>query len=417
MPALAVLGAQWGDEAKGKVAHVLARDAQFSVRFNGGPNAGHTVQDGYGMARMHQVPVGALHPGCVGVLAHGMALDLWALWEELEDLREQGRPEPVLAFSPRVHLILPHHKLREELEGSAQRIGTTRRGVGPCYEDRAARRGLRLADLDDEEGVRNTLERAVAELRVRGYRDELPIEQTVDALLSFRRELGERVGGVRDRLEHALSEGKYVLFEGAQGALLDLDWGTYPYVTSSTTTVHGVGWGAGIRTDRLDRVIGVCKAYTTRVGEGPFPTEDRGPSGKHMRDVGREYGATTGRPRRCGWLDLVALRYACEINGLTELVMSKLDVLTGLSEVWLCDAYRIAGTRQERFPTRAAELSAAVPVYERLPGWRADLSGKRTGDDLPRPVQRLVSFVEDRVGVPVKTVSVGPGEEQLVALG
>ncbi len=416
MPALVVIGAQWGDEAKGKFAHFLARGAQFTVRFNGGPNAGHTVQDGYGVARMHQVPVGALHPGCVGVLAHGMALDLWELQRELGELRQQGRPEPVLAFSPRVHLILPHHKLREELEGSAERIGTTRRGVGPCYEDRAARRGLRLADLGDDEVVRRALERAAAELHVRGYRGELHTEQTLDALRAFRSELAERVGGVRERLEGALQEGKHVLFEGAQGTLLDVDWGTYPYVTSSTTTVHGVGWGAGIRTDRLDRVIGVCKAYTTRVGEGPFPTEDRGPSGKHLRDRGREYGATTGRPRRCGWLDLVALRYACEVNGLTELAMSKLDVLTGLSEVWLCDAYRIAGSRSERFPATVGELTAAVPVYERLPGWRTELSGKRLGDELPPPVRRLVSLVEDRVGVRVKTVSVGPGEDQLVAL-
>ncbi|MFO8034557.1 MAG: adenylosuccinate synthase [Candidatus Bipolaricaulota bacterium] len=416
MSATAVIGAQWGDEAKGKVVHFLARDAQFTVRFNGGPNAGHTVKDGCGTVRLHHIPAGALHPGCLGVLAHGMALDPWKLRDELGELKAQGRPEPRLTYSDRVHLILPHHKLREELEGNAERIGTTRKGVGPCYEERAARRGLRLGDLGDEDTVRNALHTAAAELSVRGYRDAFPVEDTMRDLLEFYRCIGDRVGDVRAALNAALEQGKTVLFEGAQGTLLDLDWGTYPYVTSSTTTVHGVGWGTGIRSERLQSVLGVAKAYTTRVGEGPFPTEETGAVGKQLRELGGEYGSTTGRPRRCGWLDLVALRYACKVNGFTKLALTKMDVLGGLSELRLCVAYRTAEGYSEEFPASFRELATAVPVYERLPVWNSDLSGARSEDELPRPVRNLLAMVEAYVGIPVAMVGVGPADEEMVML-
>ncbi len=416
MPAGAVIGAQWGDEAKGKVTHFLAREADYTVRFNGGPNAGHTVKDGYGTARLHHIPVGALHPGCVGALAHGVALDLWTLRDELTALRAQGRPEPVLRFSDRLHLILPQHKLREELGGSAQRIGTTRRGIGPCYEDRAARRGLRLADLADEEAVRSSLQLAVQELGACGLQETLSVEDIVRELAELYRQVESRMGDVRAEIATALERGKRVIFEGAQGTLLDLDWGTYPYVTSSSTTVHGVGWGTGIAVTRFDAVLGVAKAYTTRVGEGPFPTEDTAAGGEHLREVGKEYGTTTGRPRRCGWLDLVALRYACRINGFTGLALTKMDVLRGLSEVKLCVAYRTGEGRTDVFPTRTGELMEVEPIYESLPGWKEDLSRAREEDDLPRAVRSLLAAVEGHVGVPVRLVGVGPAEEEIVTL-
>jgi adenylosuccinate synthase len=322
MPAIAVIGAQWGDEAKGKIVHFLSRKADFCVRFNGGPNAGHTVVDEYGEARLHQIPAGSLHPGCVGVLAHGMVLDPWALEEELAALRAQGRPTPSLLLSERLHLLLPHHRLREEREGVAERIGTTRRGIGPAYADRVARKGLRLADLSDEAYVR---ERLVAEAKNLGGFDP---DQVFRDLQRFREKFASQIGDARATLSLALKEGKRVVFEGAQGTLLDVDFGTYPFVTSSCTTVHGIPWGTGVWPE-FSAVVGVAKAYTTRVGGGPFPTEEKGPLGEKLREAGREYGATTGRPRRCGWLDLVALRYAHSINNFSFLALTKLDVLSG----------------------------------------------------------------------------------------
>ncbi len=411
MPAIAVVGAQWGDEAKGKVVHHLCRAAGLCVRFNGGANAGHTVEDVWGTARLHLVPSGALHRGCRGVIGHGVALDPWGLERELGELMVQGRPEPNLYLSERAHLVLPHHRSREEAEGVADRIGTTRRGIGPAYEDRVARRGLRLADLADERLLREHLSRSAAGTGFPGDRDRIAAE-----LLQFRDRFSDRIGDARDRIARALADGAEVVFEGAQGTLLDLDLGTYPYVTSSTTTVHGIGWGTGVRVN-LTRVIGVTKAYTTRVGEGPFPTEDRGTVGEHLRERGGEYGATTGRPRRCGWLDLVALRYAHAVNGFTSLALTKLDVLSGLDEVAVAVAYRIGGQLVEEFPAAAEELARATPVYERLPGWDEDIAGAHDFAALPAPARGLVRWIEDAVGVPVELIGTGPGAQAIVERG
>jgi len=412
----AVIGAQWGDEAKGKITHFLARDAHYTVRFNGGPNAGHTVKDRHGTAKLHHIPVGTLHEGCKGVLGHGMVIDPWTLQDELAALEAQGRPRPKLGFSDRVHLILPHHKLREQVQGSAQRIGTTCRGIGPCYEDRAGRRGLRLGELDEEDTVRAALGAGIAELEAAGCKDPYDVEKVLRDLQEFNEQAREQVGDMRAEVEAALASGRRVIFEGAQGTLLDLDWGTYPYVTSSSTTVHGVGWGTGIRSEQLTEVIGVVKAYTTRVGEGPFPSEDNGAAGEQLRERGGEYGTTTGRPRRCGWLDLVALRYACRINGFTGLALTKLDVLSGLSEVNLCVAYRTSAGTVEDFPAASRELSSVAPVYESLPGWNEDIGGTRCEDELPRAARRLLSLVGDFVGVRVSLVGVGPAEEEIVVI-
>ncbi|MCR4391312.1 MAG: adenylosuccinate synthase [Candidatus Acetothermia bacterium] len=411
MPGIAVIGAQWGDEAKGKVVHFLARDADMCVRFNGGPNAGHTVEDDHGTVRLHLVPAGALRPRCRGVLAHGVALDPWALEQELAELAAQRRPEPDLLLSERAHLILPHHRLVEEQEGTAGRLGTTRRGVGPAYQDRAARQGLRLADLADVDLVREHLHDVAC--RVGGFAPD-PI---AGDLIRFQNRFADRIGDAQGAIEQALAAGKTVIFEGAQGTLLDLDFGTYPYVTSSCTTVHGVGWGAGIHTDRVERVIGVAKAYTTRVGEGPFPTEDHGPAGERLREGGSEFGVTTGRPRRCGWLDLVALRYAHRVNRFTELALTKLDVLAGIPEVRVCVAYRIDGARTDRFPVTARELARAEPVYEALPGWRGDVRKARSFEDLPAAARRYVAFIADAVGVPVTLIGVGPHEVETLNVG
>ena len=416
MPQVAVIGAQWGDEAKGKIVHFLAREAELAVRFNGGPNAGHTVQDAYGTVQLHLVPAGALQPGCAGVIAHGVVVDPQVLEEELDEIRRQGRPEVALYLSDRAHLILPHHRIVEELEGTARRIGTTRRGIGPAYQDRVARRGLRLGDLADPELVLEYLTELEAALKGRYGKAGFVPKQLADRLARFYATWKERIVDSRAVVARALAEGQLVIFEGAQGTLLDLDLGTYPYVTSSTTTVHGIGWGVGVRLSEGARVIGVSKAYTTRVGEGPFPTEDTGEGGDLLRQKGREYGATTGRPRRCGWLDLVALRYAQEVNSFTELAITKLDVLSGLDEIPVCTAYDLEGEKVEVLPRTLAELSAARPHYERLPGWKEDIRKARTPSDLPREARSYIAFVEEVLGVPVTMAGVGPGEDELVVL-
>lgn len=403
MPAIAVIGAQWGDEAKGKIVHFLCRRADLCVRFNGGPNAGHTVVDAYGEARLHQVPAGALHPHCLGVLAHGVVLDLWALEAELAELAGQGRPPPRLLLSERAHLILPYHRRREEREGAAQALGTTRKGIGPAYADRAARRGLRFLDLFHPERVEERL-------RAEGGEEAA---QVLAELLRLRDRFSPAVGDARAALAHALRAGQTVVFEGAQGTLLDLDWGTYPYVTSSPTTVHGIPWGTGVRVE-LAAVVGVAKAYTTRVGAGPLPTEERGAVGERLRETGREYGATTGRPRRCGWLDLVALRYACAINGFTHLALTKLDVLSGFSELKVAVAYRWGRRCREEFPSSTDELFHAEPVYETLPGWGEGIAGVREFSALPKAAQRYVRFVEEFVGVPVALVGTGARTEDVI---
>ena len=416
MPVIAVIGAQWGDEAKGKIVHALAGEAKLAVRFNGGPNAGHTVEDSYGKAQLHLIPSGALRPGCQGVIAHGVVIDPWLLEGELGDLARQGRPPVELFLSTRASLILPHHKLLEELEGTAGAIGTTRRGIGPAYQERAARRGLRLGELGDPGLVKDRLVSAADRLKRLYGRTGFDPDEVAGYLDSFRRRFAGRIVDTQALIGRAIGSGEVVIFEGAQGTLLDLDLGTYPYVTSSSTTVHGIGWGAGIRLPDSARVIGVSKAYTTRVGAGPFPTEEIGEIGEHLRERGAEYGATTGRPRRCGWLDLVALRYAVRINGFSELALTKLDVLSGLPEIKVAVAYEIAGKRREDFPSTAAELAQARPVYESLPGWKEDISGARSPEDLPENARRYLAFIEAELGVRVTLVGVGPREEELVVL-
>jgi len=416
MPATAVLGAQWGDESKGKLAHLLSKEADLCVRFNGGTNAGHTVVEDGKVYKFHLLPAGSLWGGCTAVLANGMVIDPFVLARELEMVRARcGRPLQ-LYISSAAHLLLPHHPIVERLEGAEEGLGTTGRGIGPAYRDKAARSGLRMADLLHPELLRErlarNLERERTAWRGQGGEElelaELDPAELTERLLRAVEPYRDRITNTAKLLNEALDAGKRVIFEGAQGCLLDLDFGTYPYVTSSNTTLGGIGTGAGVSPRRVGRIIGVVKAYTTRVGAGPFPTEERGGVGERLRERGGEFGTTTGRPRRCGWLDLVALRYAQMINGFTELALMKLDVLSGFPEIKVAVAYRCGGRLIEDFPQEAALLTECEPVYEALPGWREEIAKCREFPELPKNAQAYVRFIEEELELPVKLISVGP---------
>ena len=416
--ATAVLGMQWGDEGKGKITHLLARDAAMVVRFNGGPNAGHTVIDHGVKFGTHQVPAGVFYPGVLSVLANGMVIDMEVLRKEYDAIATHRGTSPEILIAENAHLILPYHRLLEELEGSGKAIGTTRRGIGPAYRDRAARTGIRAGDLLTPDRLRTRLATRI-ELLKRLWPTApqvvaLDPEKMADELLTisapFLKSIGDAAGVIRD----ALARGKEVLFEGAQGALLDLDFGTYPYVTSSGTTFSGLPQEIGVPNPHVPRRIGVVKAYTTRVGAGPFPTELSGDLGETIQKKGGEYGVTTGRPRRCGWLDLVALRHALALNDPTELAITKLDVLSGLNEIRVCRAYRLDGKEIERFPLDPDALGACSPVYETLPGWEEDLRKARAPDELPRAARDYLEFISAELGVPVGIISVGPAPEETI---
>lgn len=432
MPATAVLGAQWGDEGKGKIVHVLSRDADYCVRFNGGTNAGHRVVTSRIPAlvgadisetpseaqefKFHLIPSGALHENCAGVLAHGMVIDPYALVQELNALRELRGSEPQIYISSNAHMLLPYHPIIERLEGSQSALDTTAKGIGPAYRDKAARIGLRMSDLLFPQKFSEKLS-AILERYYKLWPDNpelkrLQASQLADDVLRLSEGFRDRIVDTVRLLNDALDQNKYIIFEGAQAALLDLDLGTYPYVTSSTATIGGIGSGAGVPPQRVSRVIGVAKAYTTRVGHGPFPTEAPDSAGERLRIQGHEFGTTTGRPRRCGWLDLVALRYAVMINGFTEIALTKLDVLTGFDEIPIATSYRYHGRVLYDFPTVCEILQECEPIYERLPGWQESLSECRDFSDLPKAAQQYVHVIEDELGAPISMVSVGPSEEQ-----
>jgi adenylosuccinate synthase len=413
MPAIAILGAQWGDESKGKLAHLLSRDADFCVRFNGGTNAGHTVVVDGEEIKFHLLPAGSLW-NRTSVLGNGMVIDPFALAEELKSLEERGL-KPDIYISAAAHFLLPYHRIVEQLSGAEEGIGTTGRGIGPAYRDKAERTGLRVGDLLSPSRFCERLERNLRrEQRVwegSAELQRLDPQRLADEVLQVFEPLRERITDTAQLLNRALDRGKKIIFEGAQGALLDIDFGTYPYVTSSNATIGGIGIGAGVSPRRVERVIGVVKAYTTRVGEGPFPTEEFGEIGQRLRERGREFGATTGRPRRCGWLDLVALKFAQMINGFTELALMKLDVLSGLPELRVATRYRCGGELVEDLPPGAEALERCKPVYEMLPGWEEEIGKCRHLDELPPKAQAYIAFIEERLGVPVSIISVGPEAE------
>jgi adenylosuccinate synthase len=418
MPTLVVVGAQWGDEGKGKVADFLAAQADVVVRYQGGPNTGHTVIVAGREFKLHLVPSGIVH-GKTCVMGNGMVLDIEAFFSEMAELRRQGCDTRAIWVSDAAQLILPYHlelDAAEEAQRGEAKIGTTLRGVGPAYRDKAARTGLRVGDLLHEETFRSrlraNLEQTNAVLRkVHGARG-FDAEELGTRLLGYAAELRPQVTDTVRLVNERIDRGERVLFEGAQGTMLDLDHGTYPFVSSSNATAGGACIGAGVGPSRIDQVIGVAKAYTTRVGEGPMPSEIEGPEAERLREQGHEYGVTTGRPRRCGWFDVPVLRYAALVNGLHGVALTKLDTLSGLDPVRLCVAYERNGRRIDLPPHDAVSLAECRPVYEDLPGWQGDLSSATGWEDLPANARAYVERIEAAVGVPVVLISVGAERTQ-----
>lgn len=423
MPAIVLVGAQWGDEGKGKATDLIGGQVDYVVKFNGGNNAGHTVViDGETYA-LHLLPSGILTPGVTPVIGNGVVVDLAVLFEELDALEARGIDTSKLVVSANAHLIPSYNrtldKVTERFLGK-RRIGTTGRGIGPTYADKMSRVGLRVQDLFDEKILRQKVEGALEQknqLLVKVYnRRAVGIDDVVDELMGYADRLRPMVRDTALLLDEALTAGKVVIMEAGQATLLDVDHGTYPFVTSSNATAGGASTGSGVPPTRIDGVIAVLKAYTTRVGEGPFPTELFGDEGDRLRKAGGEFGTTTGRPRRCGWLDAVIGRYATRINGTTDLVVTKLDVLTGYDPVPVCVAYEIDGVRHDEMPMTQTEFHHAVPVYEYFEGWDDDISGARTLSDLPPAARRYLEAVEDMCKAPISAVGVGPGREQIVAV-
>jgi adenylosuccinate synthase len=423
MPALVLVGAQWGDEGKGKATDLLGSSVDYVVRYQGGNNAGHTVVIGNETYALHLLPSGVLTPGCVPVIGNGVVVDPGVLLAEIEGLEERGVSCDRLLLSADAHLIMPHHReidrVTERFLGQAK-IGTTGRGIGPAYADKAARLGVRVQDLFDPSILRQKLEAALREknqVLAKVY-NRRAIE--MDAVVAEYVGHGERLAGhVADTgllLNRALDAGKVVLLEGSQGTLLDVDHGTYPFVTSSNATAGGACTGSGIGPTKITRVVGILKAYTTRVGSGPFPTELHDADGERLRTVGGERGVTTGRPRRCGWFDAVIARYAARVNGLTDFFLTKLDVLTGWAHIPVCVAYEVDGVRRDDMPTSQTDFHHAKPVYESLPGWDEDISTARSLGDLPSAARAYVEAVQGMAGIPVSAVGVGPGRDQMIEL-
>jgi adenylosuccinate synthase len=423
MPNVCVIGAQWGDEGKGKVLDLLSANADWVVRYQGGSNAGHTVWLGAEKFVLHLVPSGILHPTVRCLIATGTVVDPRHLLQEIDGLEARGvKVAGRLFVSDRAHLVFPYHieldKLSEERRGE-QKIGTTSRGIGPAYADRAARIGVRVGEMLEPESFRRHVERVVEEKNalIAGLHRRPPLDAgaIVAEYLECAKRLRPLVCDAVAMLSEARRRGERLFFEGAQGALLDVDFGTYPFVTSSHPIAGGVTVGAGVAPRHVEKVIGIFKAYTTRVGAGPFPTEDRGDVGKRLRERGGEYGSTTGRPRRCGWFDLVASRYSCELNGFDEGVLTKLDVLSGFPEISVCVAYSLPSGETTRFVGDAAVLERATPRYEKLPGFGDDLSGLRRFADLPAAAKQYVQYLEEHLSLRFSHVSVGPEREQTIA--
>ncbi|GAB4276335.1 MAG: adenylosuccinate synthase [Deferrisomatales bacterium] len=425
MANVVVVGAQWGDEGKGKIVDLYAREADAVVRFQGGNNAGHTLVVEGEKIILHLIPSGILHPDTTCCIGNGVVVDPGVLLEEIDGLRRRGKfpSDDALVVSEAAHVILPCHKridTAREGKAGAGKIGTTGRGIGPCYEDKASRRGIRIGDLLDPDRLRRRLRPFVEEKNayLQGYLGAEPFdpEAVCDELIAQGEQLRPFIGDVTGRVHRWIEEGRNVLFEGAQGTQLDVDHGTYPFVTSSNTLAGAACTGVGVGPGDLGGVIGITKAYTTRVGAGPFPTELDDATGDRLRDRGAEFGSTTGRPRRCGWLDLVVLRDARRLNGLTGLAVTKLDVLTGLDPVRVCVGYRLNGQTVDRMPSRVEDVERCEPIYEAVPGWSEDVRGARALQDLPANARRFLEFVEERVGCPVVLVSVGPGREETIEL-
>jgi len=418
MANIVVVGAQWGDEGKGKIIDVLAEKADYIVRFQGGNNAGHTVVVGGEEFVFHLIPSGILHPKKICVIGNGVVIDPKALLEEMTRLKQKRIPvSQNLRISEEAHLIFPYHRLLDRLrERRGTRLGTTGRGIGPCYVDKMARCGIRVADLLDKDIFKRKLRENLAEkneLITKIYKEKpIRFSEIYHEYLGYGTLLKRYACNTSLLLNQAIEKKKRILFEGAQGTLLDIDHGTYPFVTSSNATAGGACVGAGIGPTRIDRVIGVIKAYTTRVGEGPFPTEFPDSLMEIIRKRGKEFGATTGRPRRCGWFDAVLARHSVRVNGLDELIVTKLDVLDERKTVKICTAYRIVKKRHTEFPADIERLWDCVPIYEEHPGWLEDTTACRNFEDLPQNAKRYLKRLSSLLGVPITLISVGSDREQ-----
>ncbi|MEX0427181.1 adenylosuccinate synthase [Nocardioides sp. DS6] len=423
MPAIAIIGAQWGDEGKGKATDLLGSSVDYVVKFNGGNNAGHTVVIGDEKYALHLLPSGILSPGVTPVIGNGVVVDPEVLFEELDALDARGIDTSRLRVSASAHVIADYNrqldKVTERFLGS-RKIGTTGRGIGPTYADKVNRIGIRIQDLFDEKILRGKVEGALElknQILTKIYnRRGFTVDAVVEELLSYADRLAPMVCDTGLLLGQALDRGETVLLEGGQATLLDVDHGTYPFVTSSNATSGGACTGSGIPPTRMDKVVGIVKAYTTRVGEGPFPTELHDDMGEFLRKTGAEYGVTTGRPRRCGWFDAVIARYAARVNGVTDFVLTKLDVLGGLEQVPVCVAYDVDGIRHDEMPVNQTDFHHATPIYEYLPGWWEDISGCRSFDELPKNAQDYVKAVEAMSGARISVVGVGPKRDETVVI-
>jgi adenylosuccinate synthase len=415
---LAVLGAQWGDEGKGKIVDLLTSHFSIVARYQGGHNAGHTVYVNGAKFILRLIPSGILHPGITCVIGNGVVVDPKALFAEVDELTRNGIDvgRRVL-ISDKAHLILPYHRdldLLSEARRGERKIGTTSRGIGPAYEDKIARRGIRVGDLTDPKGLEQNVRDNVTARNRLVHDTTMDWQVVLDELLEHAERLRPMIRDVSALLTDAMRAGQSIMFEGAQGTLLDIDHGTYPYVTSSNASIGGVCTGLGVPPRAIDRVLGVVKAYTTRVGEGPFPTELSGEMGNRLRESGSEYGAVTGRPRRCGWYDAVAVRYAARINGLDGLALTKLDVLDGLERIDICTSYTCGGRTLTEFPSDVGQLASCEPVYESMPGWNAPTAGVRRFDQLPAEARKYIARLEEVSGVRAAIVSTGSERDDTI---
>lgn len=417
-----LVGSQWGDEGKGKIVDILSDRYEIVARYQGGANAGHTIVIGDTQYILHLIPSGILRDDVVCVIGNGVVIDPQALLEEIDFLKKlnidiTGR----LLISHNAHLIMPYHKLLDSIQESGEeKIGTTGRGIGPCYNDKYARKGIKIVDLlnreELEKKIRKNLEEKNNLLKKVYDHEELDVEAIVNEYLEFDKTIDPFIADTTEYLNEAIDAGKSVLMEGAQGALLDIDYGTYPYVTSSNPTSGGACTGTGIPPTKISSIIGIVKAYTTRVGNGPFPTELLDETGENLRKWGAEFGATTGRPRRCGWFDAVLLRYSRMINGIERAAITKLDVLSNCDEIKVCVAYEIDGKRLKSFPSDVTKMEKLTPIYETLPGWKTDITGAKTYDDLPAEAKNYLSFISEQSGFEISIISVGPKRSETIEL-
>lgn len=424
MSNIAIIGAQWGDEGKGKIIDFLAKDADIVVRATGGNNAGHTVVVGEEKYALHLVPSGILNPKAMNIIGNGVVLDPKVFLEEIEQFESRGIDTSGVRISEKTHIIFPYHKeidaLMERSRGQMD-IGTTKKGIGPCYMDKAQRTGIRALDFVREDIFERRLAEEVRRAnevieKVYGGKP-LSFEEIWQEYLPYAQRMKKYVDNTEKLIHIGLKEGKQLLFEGAQGSMLDLDYGTYPFVTSSHPTVGGFICGSGAPLRAIDEVLGIAKAYTTRVGKGPFVTELDDEIGERIRQKGREFGTTTGRARRCGWLDLVVLKYSAMINGFTAISLMLLDVLSDFDRLKICTAYEIEGRRTEDFPSSVYDLNKAVPIYEEMPGFSGDITEAKSYEELPENARRYIERIEDFIGVPVKIISVGPRRDQTILRG